>query len=80
MSSKKPKETKTAFTNEQRKAIIKHKEKNPQISQADLNKDEIGENPLAKRQKTVQYLVLKNSLYEWILQYQERVILYNEII
>ncbi|CAG8577733.1 37354_t:CDS:2 [Gigaspora margarita] len=36
MSSKKPKETKTTLTNEQRKAIIKHKEKTPQISQIDL--------------------------------------------
>ncbi|CAG8716353.1 3899_t:CDS:2 [Dentiscutata erythropus] len=36
MSSKKFKETKTILTNKQRKDIIKHKEKNPQISQADL--------------------------------------------
>ncbi|CAG8709973.1 32718_t:CDS:1, partial [Gigaspora margarita] len=36
MSSKKSKETKTTLTNEQRKAIIKHKEKNPQISQINL--------------------------------------------
>ncbi|CAG8695002.1 19182_t:CDS:2, partial [Gigaspora margarita] len=36
MSSKKPKETKTTLTNEQRKDIINYKEKNPQISQADL--------------------------------------------
>ncbi|CAG8772506.1 9708_t:CDS:2, partial [Gigaspora margarita] len=36
MSSKKPKETKTTLTNEQRKDIIKYKKKNSQISQADL--------------------------------------------
>ncbi|CAG8781791.1 349_t:CDS:2, partial [Dentiscutata erythropus] len=86
MSSEEPKKTKTALTNEQRKAIIKHKEKHPQISQTDLvdwvkqtmnlkvhqstisrlikNKDEIGENPLAKRQKMVQYLALENTLLE----------------
>ncbi|CAG8558819.1 270_t:CDS:2 [Gigaspora margarita] len=86
MSSEEPKKTKTALTNEQRKAIIKHKEKHPQISQTDLvdwvkqtidlkvhqstisclikNKDEIRKSLLAKRQKTVQYPVLKNILFE----------------
>jgi arginine repressor len=102
MSFEEPKKTKTALTNEQRKAIIKHKEKHPQISQTDLvdwikqtmdlkvhqstisrlikNKDEIGENLLAKRQKTVQYPVLENTLFEWILQSQERIILADDII
>ncbi|CAG8681177.1 20259_t:CDS:1 [Gigaspora rosea] len=102
MSSKKFKETKTTLTNEQRKDIIKHKEKNSQLSQADLvswvkqtmdltvhqttisrlikNKEEIGENPVAKRQRTVQHPVLENTLIEWILQSQERIILSDEII
>ncbi|CAG8809763.1 20222_t:CDS:1, partial [Dentiscutata erythropus] len=37
------------------------------------NKDNIGDNLSAKRQKTVQYPNLDNSLLEWILQ--DRIIL-----
>ncbi|CAG8826252.1 10111_t:CDS:1, partial [Cetraspora pellucida] len=102
MSSTKSKETKTTLTNEQRKVIIAHKDKNPQISQVDLvewvkktmnldvhqstisrlikNKESIGENPSAKRQKTVQYPALENALYEWILQSQEHITLSDELI
>ncbi|CAG8750475.1 16868_t:CDS:2 [Dentiscutata erythropus] len=39
------------------------------------NKDNVEDNLSAKRQKTVQYLNLENSLLEWILQNQDRIIL-----
>lgn len=102
MSSTNPKETKTTLTNEQRKAIIAYKDKNPNISQADIvnwikqtmgldvhqstiirllkNKDAIGENPLAKRQRTVQHPDLEDTLYEWILQSQDHIILSDDVI
>ncbi|CAG8581299.1 15156_t:CDS:2 [Cetraspora pellucida] len=73
MSSTNPKETKTTLTNEQRKAIIVHKDKNPNINA-------IGENPLAKRQRTVQHLDLEDMLYEWILQSQDCIILSDDVI
>ncbi|KAF0534397.1 CENP-b protein 1 [Gigaspora margarita] len=44
------------------------------------NKDNIEDNLLAKRQKTVQYPNLENSLLEWILQSQEQIILSNAIV
>ncbi|CAG8824309.1 17270_t:CDS:2, partial [Gigaspora margarita] len=94
MSSSKSKETKTTLTNKQRKAIIEYKEKNPQITQADLvgwvkqkmgfdvhqstisrllkNKETIGENLSAKKQRTIQHPELENALIEWILQSQEK--------
>ncbi|CAG8744980.1 9679_t:CDS:2, partial [Dentiscutata erythropus] len=102
MSSLKSKETKTTLTNKQRKAIIEHKEKNLQITQADLvgwvkqktgldiyqstisrllkNKETIGKNLFAKRQRTVKYPESENILIEWILQSQESIILSDKII
>ncbi|CAG8758310.1 21278_t:CDS:2, partial [Racocetra persica] len=93
MSSKKSKETKTTLTNEQRKDIIKHKEKNPQISQADLDswvKQTMG---LTVHQTTISHLIKnkeeirknpiakrQRTVQHPILQSQERIILSNEII
>ncbi|CAG8854628.1 35520_t:CDS:1, partial [Gigaspora margarita] len=36
------------------------------------NKDDIGNNPTTKRQRTVQHPELENALLEWVLQNQER--------
>ncbi|CAG8507673.1 10705_t:CDS:2 [Scutellospora calospora] len=44
------------------------------------NKDNIGDNLSAKRQKTVQYPDLENSLLEWILQNQDHIILSDAIL
>ncbi|CAG8707726.1 20099_t:CDS:2 [Dentiscutata erythropus] len=44
------------------------------------NKEDIGSNPAAKRQRTVQHPELENTLLEWVLQNQERVILSDAIL
>ncbi|CAG8735722.1 41687_t:CDS:2, partial [Gigaspora margarita] len=76
MFFKKSKETKTTLTNEQRKAIIKYKEKTLKLVKSILLIGSL----LTKRQKIVQYSALENTLYEWILQYQKRIILSDKII
>ncbi|CAG8824771.1 24564_t:CDS:1, partial [Gigaspora rosea] len=37
------------------------------------NKDDVGNNLSAKRQRTVQYPDLENALLEWILQNQDKI-------
>ncbi|CAG8731540.1 22072_t:CDS:2 [Cetraspora pellucida] len=44
------------------------------------NKEDIESNPAAKRQRTVQHPELENTLLEWVLQNQERVILSDAIL
>ncbi|CAG8640980.1 12351_t:CDS:2 [Cetraspora pellucida] len=101
MSSSKRK-NKTTLNNKQRKDVIDHKNKNPNISNVDLaewvkkefnlevhpttigrlikNKDDVGNNLSTKRQRTVQYPDLENTLYEWILQNQDQIILSDSIL
>src|SRR4051794_32684203 len=43
-------------------------------------KEEIVGNPSAKRQRAVQYPDMENTLYEWILRSQDKIILSNAII
>ncbi|CAG8536038.1 1294_t:CDS:1, partial [Gigaspora rosea] len=50
------------------------------ISRLLKNKETIGENLSAKRQRTVQHPELENALIEWILQSQESIVLSDEII
>ncbi|CAG8692602.1 28452_t:CDS:1, partial [Racocetra persica] len=44
------------------------------------NKDNVGDNLSAKRQKIVQYPNLKNILLEWVLQNQDQITISNTII
>ncbi|CAG8819628.1 6682_t:CDS:2, partial [Gigaspora margarita] len=44
------------------------------------NKDNIGNNPSKKRQRTVQYLDFGNVLLEWILQNQNKIIISDAIL
>ncbi|CAG8854235.1 16112_t:CDS:2, partial [Gigaspora margarita] len=44
------------------------------------NKDDIGDNPSKKRQRTVQYPDLENALLEWILQNQNKIIISDTIL
>ncbi|CAG8689713.1 25459_t:CDS:1, partial [Gigaspora rosea] len=44
------------------------------------NKDKIGDDPSKKRQRTVHYPDLENTLLEWVLQYQDKIIISDSIL
>ncbi|CAG8716431.1 24471_t:CDS:1, partial [Gigaspora rosea] len=50
------------------------------ISRIIKNKEDIGENPMKKRQKNVQFPNLENALHEWVLRSQENIPITDAIL
>ncbi|MFQ6650130.1 hypothetical protein Gotur_023213 [Gossypium turneri] len=69
---------KSTFTDEMRKALCKYKNEHPSSSKKDLQ--QWIKNSNVKRHKSAKYPELEKVLYEWFLQYQEKVNMTGEII
>ncbi|TYG57284.1 hypothetical protein ES288_D08G130100v1 [Gossypium darwinii] len=77
---------KSTLIDEMRKALCEYKNEHPSSSQKDLQQwvqqtfDLSIKNSNVKRHKSTKYPNLENVLYEWFLQYQEKVNMTGEII